>query len=256
MESVLQNCTGVIEEPYPHIIIKDALSPEYYQALYESLPSWQQIIPDKFHHLSNKRGNLPWFKVVEGDYPQIWKDFVQYHVSTEFYEEFLYWFEPYIIEQLPLVEKQYGRLEDLPLKKKTRTNNSPFCQDVMISATTPVKELSSVRGKHIDGLNKLSAGLFYMKNPNDNAGGNLEIYECSGVGTFDTKNKWSNMSYPSEKKVGEVEYAPNTFVMLLNTKKSLHAVTQRQPTNESRTFVNFHGQFDRPIIQPDTRASR
>lgn len=247
MESLLQKCTRVIETPFPHVIIENALSDDLYRELYDSLPTWQQIIPRGKHNKNNVRGNLFYRDIINEDYPQIWKDFLAYHVSKKFFSEFVYWFGPCIKEQLPLVEKYYGPLEKISVRVKSK-NKVSFCQDAMISSTTPVTEISAVRRQHIDGLNKLSAGLFYMKDPDDNAGGNLELYECEGKGTF-VRNVYSNINYPIMKKVAEVKYSANTFVMLLNTRKSVHAVSPRQPTIKARTFVNLHSQFDKNIIQ-------
>ena len=45
------------------------------------------------------------------------------------------------------------------------------------SINTPVLEASSVRSAHLDNLNKLFTGLFYMKQDDDKStGGDLELY--------------------------------------------------------------------------------
>ena len=82
-----------IRNPYPYIVVKNALHPCLYKALEDSFPSDSQIIdlspvtPSEV--TQNMRVDI-WAKTVlkePSPVPEIWRRFVQYHTSPEFYGE-------------------------------------------------------------------------------------------------------------------------------------------------------------------------
>jgi hypothetical protein len=46
-----------------------------------------------------------------------------------------------------------------------------------------------------------------------------------------------------------VRYDKNTVVLFINTLESLHGVTVRQPSDQSRLFVNLVGEIDPPLYK-------
>ena len=241
-ESVLQNCKGVEEYPFPHINIKNALSKKYYSELYQSLPNWQIVA--KGIKGDNQRVNH--FSKEMINYSPAWRDFIKYHTSTEFYQEFIYWFGDYIREYLPMVEKKFGRLEDIPLKEKKgndKTNWKPLGSHILLGVYTPTSNPTIARDAHLDKQDHLSSGLLYLADPEDHAKGNLELFECGGKPSYGKfqgdKNcvKGKNVNFPHMKPAVNVTYEANRFATFLCTQKSVHRVGLRETTTHPRRFA-------------------
>ena len=117
-----------------------------------------------------------------------------------------------------------------------KSNNfKHFCQP---SINTPVTRYTTVLTPHLDKHDTLFTGLFYLRDKNDQSrGGDLEIYESKKKNYFYRKAEVSNLN--SIKLHKTIKYERNTFVGLLNTKISIHSVSKREQTENSRRFVNF-----------------
>lgn len=240
VESVLQNCTGVNEYPFPHVDIKNALSEGYYKELYETLPKWQDVAKGAMG--DNLRVNH--FSEDMIKYGSAWKDFIKYHTSNDFYQEFIFWFGNYIREYLPDVERKFGKLEDIPIKQKREGKSfGPLGSHILLGVYTPTSRPTIARDAHIDKKDHLSSGLLYLADPNDDASGNLELFECSGkpkYGKFEKEKnciKGKNIHFPSMKVATSIQYEPNRFATFLCTQKAVHRVGLRMATKLPRRFA-------------------
>jgi len=253
VESVLQNCTGVTEYPFPHISVQNALSEDYYANLYDSLPTWQVVA-------GGAKGNnlrVNHFAKNMRQYSSAWQDFIQYHTSNDFYQEFIHWFGDYIREYLPLVEKKYGKLENIPLKEKTGKNSAkwgPLGSHILLGVYTPTGKPTIARDAHLDKQDHLSSGLLYLADPDDDAGGPLQLFECKGkpsYGAFPVEGemcvKGKNVKFPHMEPVTNVIYEANHFATFLCTQKSVHRVGLRQATKHPRRFAGVSLIFDKEI---------
>ena len=78
---VLQNLKNVSSEPWPHIIIENALPQEIHDELLDTLPD------DRLgkQEARDKHGKLTWliYEMYQEKLPvsNIWKDFILYHTS-------------------------------------------------------------------------------------------------------------------------------------------------------------------------------
>lgn len=106
--------------------------------------------------------------------------------------------------------------------------------ECQLSINSPVLEESQVCIAHLDNPQTLWAGLLYMPDEDDDAGGDLEIYDCPKPEIFG-KRRVKNPG----KAVKVVPYKPNTFVCFKNSPISVHAPQKRRVTNKIRKFVNF-----------------
>ena len=121
---------------------------------------------------------------------KIWKDFVDYHCSKEFFLEFLRFLK---MKSLLLIEVHKRIIENhnnqnfiemrgafhksrSEIKKKIK---SEFVLDCQPSITTPnINGQKTVRGPHVDSPYKLYAGLFYLRDINDKLeGGDIILYK-------------------------------------------------------------------------------
>ena len=129
---------------------------------------------------------------------------------------------------------------------------APFGMNVLHSTNAPVTEKSSTRGPHLDKQDSLTAGLFYMADPNDTAGGNLEIYKVGGkrIHTEEdgTYGKGRNVRFEEEEVVKVVKYEPNRFITFINVPTSMHSVTEREVTDLPRRFVCIYSRFNKGFL--------
>ena len=109
---------------------------------------------------------------------------------------------------------------------------------------TPVKEPTRVRGLHIDNCNKLFVGLFYMrKDGDDSEGGDLEIYKVKDQykDLYGTYYRVDKIDPKIVKKIDTVKYNKNVFILFINSRQAIHAVSVRQKTDHIRRLINFTG---------------
>ena len=167
---------------------------------------------------NNKRFDLGTAEALEKDIDIQWKAFMGYHCTSLFF-------------------KEVDRLFDLNLegsigvRKRDGTDIQLDCQ---VSINTPVTEESQVCIAHRDNPETKWAGILYMKEKDDDAGGDLLIYDCPEPEWFD-KRRVKNHGEP----VKVVEYAPNTLFCFKNTENSIHACSARKVTSRTRKLVNF-----------------
>ena len=238
-------------QPFPHLVIHNALKKRIYTELADSYPSDKKIIKINSWRTGapgkNKRVDICAKDVKSGCHkiPSIWQDFVEYHTSDAFYCRFrdvfavaLRKYYPDLLETLesmpsPLVGTRFHPDDSRPL--------SLDCQ-IGINTICPIER--SVIGPHVDDPVELYAGLLYFKRPNDAAmGGDLEICRWKRLARprFDTAMPHLAINSHT-RKVATVKYAPNTLVFFLNTLDSVHSVTPRSASTVSRRLVNIIGE--------------
>jgi hypothetical protein len=231
-ESVLQNCTGVEEYPFPHVNIANALSQDYYDELYRTMPSWMVVSGGQPVNSGRRRNYSK--AMIESNCTTQWKEFIRYHSSDDFYQEWLYWFGPYVRELLPQVEATYGKLENIKIGKEISVN-------AFIGMNGPLRSPDSVREAHLDKPDHIANGLLYMADPEDTAGGDFQVYAVEGDPVFESYQdggvKGGNVKFPQQTVVGTVPYEGNRYGSFLATDKALHGVAIRKRSPLPRTFV-------------------
>ncbi|WP_421707804.1 hypothetical protein [Algihabitans sp.] len=247
--SILSGRSGfeILYDPFPHLIVTDALEPGYYAELAACYPDFDTVRKERALE-SNKAYLLNAVEVLENpEIPSIWRDFFAYHTSETFFQECLAFWQPAIRRVYPDIERTLGKPLDA-LTTAVRPDKAGLAGagegaadallDVQFGVNSPVTAQSSVRGPHLDKPYKLFAGLLYFRHPQDVApGGDLGFYRYRGRRrVFD---RHYNIQDSSVERVTEIPYRPNTFVMWLNTPDSLHGVSPRSGTSFPRRYVNF-----------------
>lgn len=212
---LLDKAGEVEKDPFPHLVLENALPNEYYNALLASRPTPDEIIRGR-EVGPNQRIDLP-TEYAKRDLWPLWRSFCTVHSSPEFVEK---------------ICQVFGI--EVP---KTFTIR---CQPGL---NTPSPTLSRVRGPHLDNPKELFAGLFYM--PTDFDGGDLEIYRWKeGPKKFHGKLEVEDECV---ELVKTIKYRPNTLVMFLNTINSLHGVTPRK-SDHYRNLVNICVDVPQPLF--------
>ena len=228
--------------PFPHLVIQNALDNELYNNLSSKFPI-NHFINDGFLQ-NNKRQDIFSVDCLKNDQIDTdWKDFISYHSSKDFYLEVIEIFKKEILNKFSKKFKNENFLRDLNVINNMST-----------SINTPVKEKSTVRGAHLDNLNKLFTGLFYIRDKDDHTdGGDLELYSWNRNYSSNEKRILirRDISLNHVKYEKTIKYQQNTFVIFLNSINSLHGVTPRSETDFYRKFCVFTSKLPFSLDSPN-----
>lgn len=251
MKSLLSNLQKieVSTDPFPHIVITDPLEDELCLQLISEYPS-VSTVTNGSDSSSNKRFSYSASEVFSNEnISPLWKQFVQAHTSSAFLDEMVSLFEDHIRLMYPSFESDIGAVKTLKsgVRKIDNFSTADVLLDAQICVNTPVVGTpSSVRTAHVDKPDKLFAGLYYLRSPEDTStGGNLELYKFK-----DKPNRFRDV-YISDKyveAVKTVKYQRNVLVLFLNSIYSVHGVTVRSKTNSPRYFLNLVGEVKQPLF--------
>ena len=244
--------TDVIQEPFPYLILENALPLDLCHELLRTYPSLESQGVDP------SSDNLRWSTHAENleripNLEPIWREFISYHVSQKFFDQVKELFSDSLRRIYPdLLEADNSIFQQKVAIRNVRSLAiGRFSLDAQISGNTPAGTPGVPRGVHVDAPNALYGGLYYLRdNEDDSEGGDLQIW------------KWKD-SYSYGKKSGEyredvrrkhvelvqtIRYKANTLVFFLNSLDSLHSVTLRHPTPHTRKFVNFLADSDKSLF--------
>jgi hypothetical protein len=178
-----------------------------------------------------------------------WQEFVRYHVSTVFFQEFVGLMGPEITAAYPGLERRLGRrLHELRtgILGGVEADDGEISLDCHIGINTPSRHRGSVRRVHTDAPDELFAALIYFRADNDRAGGgDLEICRWRRGPTHLFVG--SEVDESDAERSHTVVTRPNTAVIFVNTANALHAVSARNPSLVSRRLVNIMGRVPHSI---------
>lgn len=256
--SILRGITraDIRHEPYAHVVVEGCLPARLYAELSQTFPADETILrlgksakggrakPNSRHDVGARDilGNPDCFS-------HSWQEFVRYHVSNVFFQEFIGLLGPEIMAAYPGLERRLGRpLRELRtgILDTAEADDCDLALDCHIGINTPSRRRGSVRRVHTDAPDELFAALIYFRAENDRAGGgDLEIFQW--------KRDKARLFVGSEVAEADAEPSytvvtnPNTAVIFINSATALHAVTARSPSLVSRRLVNIMGRLPRSI---------
>jgi hypothetical protein len=246
---------AIRREPFPHLVISDALPTALYQALERSYPALAEVAGPG--PLANNR----LYKLAAADVmasPRIaplWREFFAYHTSAEFFRRVCALWQDELAALHPGIRDAFGKAPEAfatvlrqPGKKGNAAN---FAADVALDCqfgmNSPVTTPSAVRGPHLDNPAKLFAALLYFRHADDSSsGGELELYRAK---PGQRPMARGSRVKPDAVAVAErVAYAPNTLVMWLNSPLAIHCVSPRSVTSVPRRYINLLGECYGPGV--------
>ena len=249
--SIFQNVNkaDLILEPSPHLIIKGCLDEELYNDLSDNFPTdkeFQEIIKGKFpgdFKSENIRLSLYSYIALNSNrkVSKVWVDFIKYHTSKSFIEEFKDLFGDYVYEYYPELKKKFIKLDNLNegVRFDSSHNKNGLNMECQICVNTPSSKKSSVIEPHTDAGKELYAGLLYFRNSDDSSdGGDLVVHRWKN----NKKKKFIHGAMVKKDLIEDsniIKYDKNTLVFFLNTVDFIHSVSPRNPSIYSRRFVNI-----------------
>ncbi|MBO3457613.1 2OG-Fe(II) oxygenase [Aetokthonos hydrillicola Thurmond2011] len=246
MQSLLENVNKnhFFSEPFPHIVVTDALDDTLCSRLIDEFPPIN-IVTESNQYPSNERFSYSAHKVLGN--PQIselWREFIRVQTSDIFLKQFLDLFEQDIRRIYPSFEQEIASVKTLKsgVRNIDEFPNVDILLDAQICVNTPVVATPSVvKQAHLDRRQVLFAGLYYLRRPDDDStGGDLEIYRFKNGKPYGFNQQFIDDKYVELVKT--VKYERNVLVLFLNSINSLHGVTVRSVTQSPRCFVNLIGE--------------
>ncbi len=237
----------IIKEPFVHVCIENALDDEVYQNLKKNFPN-QSLFTDK---KKSKIFNNQRFDIYNDNFEKLKNlnitisNFINYHSSIQFWNEIQ---ELFGHEILKINNKHFESLDDLKALKIRKYREESGKKDLFlhcsVSINTAVNHENSVRSIHLDNLNKMYAGLYYLRDDEDDSdGGNLLLYKWNKYLSEREKIKIIEQdNFKNHCEIfNEIQYRPNTFIFFLNNLDALHGVSMRGITKFSRNFFYLSG---------------
>jgi SAM-dependent methyltransferase len=234
--------SDIVREPFPHLVIEDALDADLYRDLAAAFPDGQLLRNGRTVE-SNRYAHYHANQILEdARVAALWRSFVTHHTSPAFYSEVLALFGDDIRETHPSLR--------LPVETSVRFAEEP--RDIMLECQfawcEPATSVSSSAPCHIDREVSLFFGLLYFrKEGDDSEGGDLELYRFRG-----DERAWDeNSRVPPElvERVASIPYRANTLVFVVNSARSLHGVSPRSVTPWPRLHVNFVGELPQKVFE-------
>lgn len=241
MYSLLQKKPIVETDPYPHVVIHDALPWDIYEKLENDFPEKSVLATEPFDNGICYRMKAD--KLLSQTFESgIWRAFAEYHTSAEWFNEVNELFRPYMPSMLhkKFTENDLGARGWADASKNIWTD----CQVVMHK---PIVETTS-RTPHIDNPMEMWAGLLYMPYREDQStGGEFQLHDTvSSVKQVDMKGGRQIYENDLGPVVKTVPYKRNTFVMFANNSpNTVHGVSKRENATMYRRSVNIIGEFKR-----------
>jgi hypothetical protein len=237
----------LIEDPYPHLVVEDALPKAIANTLVADMPPLYVFTRGRPPG-SNVRFRLPSPRALSD--PRIssaWKDALRACVdaSQEFLERTLSRLGGHLLALFPDFESRFGPIEELravPRDTPNRKRNEVGLDAQLIVNSPPLVDGTSVRGPHLDWPDKLISALLYLRpEEDDSVGGDLELYTpVDGTLLFDAHNE---VPLEQVRRVRTYPYRHNLMILPLATPLGLHGVSPRGRTSRPRYHLHVAGEL-------------
>lgn len=237
-------------DPFPHLVIDDALDGALYQTLAAQFPS-VDVVNRRGRRIRNNHLYLLSAPDVAAhpDITPAWKAFFRYPVSVEFWRDIL----PLVKSQLLTINPGLEKLAGRPLESfrvAVREKDDEFVEEISLDCqfgvNSPVIRASSVRSPHLDRPTKLFNALLYCRAPEDDTpGGGLILYRATGPLVHSEGSSILPTRVVAAKRIA---YRANRLVLFLNSPWSVHGVEQRPKTPHVRRYINFLCEFKQPLF--------
>ena len=241
MYSVLQNKKNIKFkfDKFPYLVIDDALPLDLYNKLNDNFPNYEKIIGNNDYKENYAYRYNAYNSLRDKEISDEWKNFIKFHTSYDFLEEFYSIFGDSIKKIYKVEKEKLFNKNNVGVRFEGKNHFNLDCQFVI---NTPTSGETKVIEPHLDNPIEFYAALLYMKDEDDNSdGGNLTTYDFKDKPSFYGK---SRVREDKIRLIEEIEYKQNRLVMFLNSPYSIHGVTKRSKTNFYRKYINIIGEFN------------
>lgn len=251
MQSVLGRArkADIVDEPFPHLVIQDALEPDYYEDLAREFPA-AEIILNGREPENNRNYRYAANDILDDErISPRWREFVRWHVSQAFFHEVCSLLGSRIRELNPELESSMSKvLTEWQSSVRFREPVRDIALECQFAYGSPVEQRSRCIGPHVDREVALFAGLLYMRDEaDDSEGGDLELYRFTGGGPIFGRTQ-RLVPDGRVERFRSIRYARNTLVFFLHSINSVHGVSPRNVTRFPRRHINFVGELTTKVF--------
>jgi hypothetical protein len=242
----------LVEDPYPHIVVENALPADVADTLLAEMPPVEVFTRDAPRG-SNLRFALPSPAALAD--PRIsaaWKAALQECNAGmgSLLGHLLRRLGGHLLRSFPDFPSRFAPLEQLravPRAQPDRRRHQVGMDAQMVINTPALTGGTAVRGPHLDQPDKLLSALLYLRAPDDDStGGELELYAARTAGVrFDVANDTSNESV---QLVRRYPYRHNLLILPLGLPTALHGVSPRRATARPRYHLHLVGELAAPLF--------
>ena len=237
----------VIVDPFPHVVIDDALPEAVHAELCRTMPPDNYLAgpkykgPNRYHHRSAS-------ELLTDDHVNLsatWKRFIEYQLGLEFYRTCLSVFSGFLkdADARTRAETGFGLAELRPtMRHGEAPTNARAWTECQISHVTPADKPGSPLAPHVDREVALWAGLYYLRGVGPTEGGDLVLYRFR---EGHSREYWKDQMIPTSRvqPVKTISARENRLVMFLHGPDAVHGVTERRPGSSARQAVNLVCKF-------------
>lgn len=227
------------QRPFPHIDQAGILPADLYAELSDTFPAPELIMAGRATVPENAALRLSSKTVLRHpSISPIWKDFFELHVSPVHWHQIIGLFGDVIRATHPGLEDRFNKpLADFSVGLRGDGGKADIRLECQFVINTPTSGNSSVKTPHVDKRQTVFAGLFYMRDPWDRAGGGeLELYHWRRPPRFLPYR----MILPDDvERIATIPYSENRLACFINSPLTVHGVSPRGPANEVRRYINL-----------------
>lgn len=227
-------------KPFPFIFIDNFLKSEIYLKITEKFPTLNHFATKGDINGNNTQIRMAYYE-FSNNLDSYWHDFGSYFLNEDFFYDYCGLFENEIRYWYPeIYEKIRKKNLKIGISNIDSFENYDVLLDFQLGINTSVKEMTSVRGPHLDNRKSLYTALCYLKDNDDNTdSGHFTVYDLKPY-KFLKLGKSRSINLSDVKIFKEIKYKSNRLATFINTKKSIHGVSQREVTNKIRKFFAFN----------------
>ncbi|NQV99657.1 MAG: 2OG-Fe(II) oxygenase [Rhodospirillales bacterium] len=233
-------CEDVRKDPFPHLVIENALAARNFDNLLRSRPPFTGG-----EDADNRRTATPaWVFTSTDVFDPVWSDFVSLHTRPEITRHVLSLFTDHLTSPQP----------DLPASTRfgihgitANWTTADVLTDTRLEIISPAHTAGSHRKGHLDTANRLFSALFYLRAADDTStGGGLDLFRWKDG----PKAKLDVFELPEDdiEHVLTVPYKANTLVVFPNSPHALHGAEIRQPTKHDRAYVFITAEVEKDLF--------
>lgn len=226
-------------DPFPHLVIEDALDADVFAELLRTRPPYNGDLD-----ASNQRTSTPaWVFISTEAFDPAWREFAALHSQPAITRRLWELFDGHLADTLPALpgDDRFGVLgvDDW--------DAADVLCDARLDTISPARSAGSHRKAHLDTPNRFFSALLYFRAPDDDSsGGGLDLFRW----TDGPKGPLDAFEFPDNavKHVLTVPYKANTLVAFPNSVHAIHGSQIRQPTEHDRAYVFITAEVENDLF--------
>ena len=229
-------------DPFPHLVIENALPVAVLEQLLRSPPALEQGASRPATRLALSGQLLTRLDFID----PAWADFAARHMTPAITHGVARLFQDHWPAHLKALDLANARFD--PLSLSDPGPDTDILYDARLVVITPNPDQPAAhRAAHLDGSNRIFSALFYLRDPADDSnGGGLTLYRFTG----DRPTRAEDMDTLPPDAVEAVVTIPNvanTLVVFPNRPDAIHGAEIRSPSSLPRRYIFMTAETPDPL---------